>query len=172
MRATFLFSSAMLSGLLTVTACTVTMAADPSRKADVAARGAQVMPFDLKATAHMFAKTMDGGVQQVIARNPADTAQTRLIREHLKEITRQFRRGNFSAPTEIHGPAMPGLAELRDAKPGEIEIRYQDLPNGGQIRYSTLSAPLVAALHQWFDAQLSDHGADAMEGQEHHGMAH
>jgi hypothetical protein len=26
----------------------------------------------------------------------------------------------------------------------------------------------VAALHQWFDAQLSDHGADAMAGHMHH----
>jgi hypothetical protein len=26
---------------------------------------------------------------------------------------------------------------------------------------------LVGALHKWFDAQLSDHGADAMEGHHH-----
>ena len=29
-------------------------------------------------------------------------------------------------------------------------------------------ARLVAALHQWFDAQLSDHGKDAVQGHAHH----
>ncbi|CAG9179675.1 hypothetical protein LMG23992_04040 [Cupriavidus laharis] len=80
------------------------------------------MPFDLKATTHVFTKTRDGGVQQVIARVPGDAEQIRLIREHLSEITGQFRRGNFSGPSAIHGPAMPGLAELRDAKPGAIAV--------------------------------------------------
>src|SRR5204863_9805216 len=32
---------------------------------------------------------------------------------------------------------------------------------------STHTANLVAALHEWIDAQLSDHGADAHEGHEH-----
>lgn len=172
MRATLLISSAMVCCVLTIIASPVAVAADSSHQADVAARGAEVMPFDLGATTHIFTKTRDGGMQQVIARNPADAEQIRLIREHLKEIAGQFRRGNFSAPTAIHGPTMPGLAELGNAKPGEIAISYQDLPSGGEIRYSTESAPLVAALHQWFDAQLSDHGADAKEGHEHDGMVH
>jgi hypothetical protein len=41
--------------------------ADAQRQADVAQRGAQVMPFDLSATKHVFTKTADGGVQRVIA---------------------------------------------------------------------------------------------------------
>lgn len=42
-------------------------------------------------------------------------------------------------------------------------MRYQDLVNGGQIEYSTRKANLIAALHNWIDAQLSDHGPDAHE---------
>ena len=63
---------------------------------------------------------------------------------------------------------MPGLAELKRAKPGEITVHYQDLVDGGQIEYSTQKANLIAALHKWIDAQLSDHGPDAHEGYEHH----
>ena len=63
---------------------------------------------------------------------------------------------------------MPGLAELERSAPKEIAIRYQDLKTGGQIQYSTQNPALVTALHRWIDAQLSDHGADAMEGHEHH----
>ena len=125
------------------------------------------MPFALKATTHIFTKTDDGGVQEVVAKNSQDTEQIRLIREHLRQIAGEFRKGDYSAPAQIHGQAMPGLAQLEQAKPGEVDIRYQDLDNGGELRFSTRNASLVAALHQWFDAQLSDHGADAMAGHMH-----
>lgn len=139
-------------------------AADPSRQAEVSARGANVMPFEWKA---LFSKKQDGGVQQVVAKNPKDQTQIRLIREHLKQIATQFTKGDFSAPTHIHGSSMPGLNELKKAKPGEIRFSYQNLSDGGQIEYSTANAQLIAALHQWFDAQVSDHGADAKEGHQH-----
>ena len=62
---------------------------------------------------------------------------------------------------------MPGLRELQAAEPGQIRIAYVDLPEGAQLAYSTGSTALVAALHAWFDAQLSDHGPDATGGQAH-----
>ena len=162
-----------LFGLTLLINNSLASASDLSRHAEVSARGAHVMPFDLKATTHLFTKTKTGGVQQVIAKSPQDNMQIRLIREHLREIADQFTTGNFSAPTQIHGALMPGLNELKNAKPGEISIHYEDLPDGGQIRYLTSSALLVAALQRWFDAQLSDHGSDAKAGHAHHdGMHH
>jgi hypothetical protein len=138
------------------------------RQAEVAARGAGVMPFDLKDSSHIFTKSRNGGLQQVQARNPKDIAQVRLIRSHLRDIAARFEQGDFSAPTQIHGDDMPGLAQLKLAMPGEISIQYRDLFNGAQIRYATSNPALVPVLHQWFDAQLADHGADASEGHENH----
>jgi hypothetical protein len=63
---------------------------------------------------------------------------------------------------------MPGLAELKSAKPGQVAIDYRDVDAGAELTYHATDAVLVAALHQWFDAQLSDHGADAMAGHMHH----
>ncbi len=160
----------VLCGLTLFINASLASATDTSRQAEVSAHGAGVMPFDLKATVHLFSKNKTGGVQQVIAKNPQDSTQIRLIREHLQEIVGQFKTGNFSGPTHIHGASMPGLSELRKAKPGMVSIHYQDMSDGGQIRYSTANAPLVAALHRWFDAQLSDHGADAKAGHAHHGV--
>lgn len=141
--------------------------ADPDRQAEVAARGAQVMPFNLSETTHIFTKTPSGGLQQVIAKDPQNAEQIRMIRLHLGEIAANFARGNFSAPANLHGPQMPGLATLKSAKPGDISIRYSDLANGGQIEYSTQNPTIVSSIHDWFDAQLSDHGSDAMEGHSH-----
>jgi hypothetical protein len=127
------------------------------------------MPFDLQTSSHVFTKSRNGGLQQVLVRNAGDTAQLRLVRRHLREIAARFERGDFSAPAHIHGEDMPGLAQLKQARPGEISIHYRDLPNGAQIRYATSNPALVPVLHQWFDAQLDDHGTDAIEGHAHHG---
>ncbi len=145
------------------------VAAASPRQAEVAARGAEVMPFDLQATSHVFTKNRNGGLQQVLVRNPKDAAQLRLVRSHLRKIAAHVEKGDFSAPAQIHGEAMPGLAQLKQAKPGEVTVHYRDLFNGAQIRYATSSPALVAVLHQWFDAQLGDHGADATEGHAQHG---
>jgi len=139
------------------------------RERDVARRGADVMPFSLEATTHVFRKTRRGGIQKVVAKNPSDRGQVRLVRKHLREIQRQFEHADFSGPAHIHGQDMPGLAELQAAPRGTIGVAYQQVPGGAQLSYSTRDRKLVTALHRWFDAQLSDHGADAMADHQHHG---
>lgn len=143
-------------------------AADAQRQAEVARRGPDVMPFDLKATTHFFTRTNDGGTQRVIAKDGSDAVQVRLVREHLHQIQAQFLKGDFSGPSHIHGSAMPGLAQLKAAPAGQLSITYQDVSGGAQLAYRSANADLVTALHAWFDAQLSDHGADAMDGHQHH----
>lgn len=143
-------------------------AAATQRQAEVAERGAQVMPFDLAATGHVFTKNSNGGLQQVLVKDVGNKEQLRLVRSHLREIAARFQNGDFSAPTRIHGASMPGLEQLKRARPGEITIHYRELFNGAQIRYATSSPALVPVLHGWFDAQLADHGADARDGHEHH----
>lgn len=138
------------------------------RQAEVAQRGQEVMPFRLAATVHVFNKTPQGGVQQVVVRQPDETRQMALTRQHLKEIRAQFLQGNFSGPTRIHGADMPGLAELRAAAPGQLAIAYRDIAGGAELTYSAANPTLVGALHRWFDAQLADHGKDAMAGHSGH----
>jgi hypothetical protein len=143
-------------------------AADAQRQAEVAKLGADVMPFSLQATTHIFTKTAEGGVQRVVAKSASDAQQVSLVREHLRDIQRQFLKGDFSGPTHIHGAEMSGLSVLKAAKPGQIVIDYKDVAAGAELAYRTADTKLVSALHQWFDAQLSDHGADAMAGHMHH----
>lgn len=143
-------------------------AADADRQAEVARRGADVMPFSLEATTHVFTKTAQGGKQRVVAKDPRNAQQVRLVRQHLREIEMQFRRGDFSGPAHIHGNDMPGLERLQIARPGAIAIAYRNVPGGAELAYRSADAQLVSALHAWFDAQLSDHGKDAMAGHEHH----
>lgn len=139
-------------------------AADAQRQAEVAALGASVMPFALDRTMHRFAPDAQGGVQSVVSTD-RDPEQIRSIRAHLRDERERFVRGDYSSPAAIHGASMPGLATLVTAR-GRLEVEYADLPEGGALRFRTLDASLVAAVHDWFAAQSSDHGRHA-EHQEH-----
>ena len=130
-----------------------------ARQAEVAQRGAAVMPFDLERATHVFRRTTSGGVEDVVS-DDGDRRQVTLIRAHLRKEARRFARGDFSDPRAIHGAQMPGLATL-EARADELRIRYEPLPNGGRIRYSADDRALVSAIHRWFAAQTSDHGAHA-----------
>lgn len=143
--------------------------ASPARLDEVAERGAKVMPFGLEKTTHVFSKTEYGGRQEVVAKDAADTTQIRLIREHLSELANGFALGDFSGPASIHGESMPGLSALQAAKPGQVSYAYEDLAEGGRIDYRTDNPALIEAIHQFFDAQLSDHARHAMPG---HQMMH
>jgi hypothetical protein len=137
------------------------------RQAQVAERGAQVMPFSLPKTQHQFSETPTGGVQRVIARDPGDQAQIVLIRQHLQSLALQFSAGDYSGPASIHGSAMPGLKRLAQAKPSEIKITYQAESVGASLTFSSAKPDIIAAVHSWFAAQLHDHGHDALHMQHH-----
>ncbi|MGZ5056245.1 MAG: aspartate carbamoyltransferase [Methylobacter sp.] len=155
---------------LTLTHAALAQPASPERLNEVTRRGMHVMPFDLKQTQHIFNKTETGGVQQVIVKDPSNSKQIELIRQHLTKISGEFSHGDFSDPEKIHGKEMPGLAVLRTAKPGQLHIQYKELPNGAEITYSAEDKALITAIHQWFDAQLSDHAQHAVSGHQGHSM--
>ncbi len=122
--------------------------------------GHRVMPFELSKTQHIFEMTDHGGVQQVVVKDPGDREQIPLIQEHLRQLATEFRAGDFSTPISLHGADMPGLKDLA-AGAARIKVEYAALPNGGEITFATDDPHLVTAIHRWFGAQLSDHGADA-----------
>ena len=119
-----------------------------------------VMPFSMSKTIHIFRMTETGGVEEVLSRDPHNARQITLIRQHLKLEAGKFRRGDFSDPARLHGNDMPGLKELA-ANAARIEISYSVLPAGARITFKTGNLHLLTAIHRWFGAQLSEHGADA-----------
>jgi hypothetical protein len=149
--------------LLAAAALVVSSFAAPAQSVQehVHGQGHEVMPFDLAKTVHIFRMTEDGGIQKVVVRgDTADPGQVRRIQRHLAMEASEFQRGNFGDPAHLHGPGMPGLAELQAGAP-RMQITYRPLPNGGEIRFRAKDIKLVTAVHRWFGAQLSEHGADA-----------
>lgn len=136
---------------------------------DVHQRMQQVVPFTLDQTLLTFTKTVHGGIQHLVAKSADNTRQIKLIQAHLLEIANQFRKGDFSVTERMHGAGMPGLAQLKTAKTDDIKFEYEALPNGAQIHYSTEYPQFVQALHEWFDAQMREHGSAVLpEHSQHH----
>ena len=133
----------------------------PSERAEhVHEMGATVMPFALEKTTHIFEMNESGGVQDVVAKEPGDTATIRLIRQHLRHEAELFRRGDFRDPESLHGAEIPGVRQLA-AGADRVRVEYRELPDGARIVFSTDDPALVTGVHRWFGAQLSDHAADA-----------
>lgn len=124
--------------------------------------GHEVMPFDLENTVHVFRMTETGGIQRVVLRGDglADPQQLALIRQHLQHEAMRFAHGDYGDPAQLHGAAMPGLADLRAAA-ARIHVRYRPLANGAEIEFRARDIRAITAVHRWFGAQLSEHGADA-----------
>lgn len=119
-----------------------------------------VMPFDMAKTIHIFKMTETGGIQRVVLKDRGNTDQIVLIREHLRDEAERFQRGDYSDPGKLHGPSMPGLKELQVGAQS-VTVSYSDLPDGAEITFKTTDLKLLTAIHRWFGAQLSEHGADA-----------
>jgi hypothetical protein len=119
-----------------------------------------VMPFDISKTVHIFRMTESGGVQRVITKDPGATDQIPLIQQHLHQEAERFQHGDYSDPATLHGADMPGLKDLQ-AGASRIRVSYVALSSGAEITFETTDLHLLTALHRWFGAQLSEHGADA-----------
>lgn len=156
----------LLGGLLAAVAlagCGNGADASADRQAEVAERGSEVMPFDLDATTHRFTSTDTGLVQTITAHDPDDREQVALIQEHLEEEAVRFAQGDLDDPAAVHGDEMPGLAALRSGA-ADIDIQFAARDDGARLTYTTENPDLIEALHQWGQAQVSDHGEHAEQG--------
>jgi hypothetical protein len=120
-------------------------------------RGAMVMGFDQKATAHHFSLFKDGGEIAVAVKDPSDTKNRDAIRSHLPHIATLFSEGNFDAPMLVHDSAdVPGT-KVMAARKAMIKYEYVETPDGGRVSIVTTDAEALAAVHAFMKFQISDH---------------
>lgn len=146
--------------LLVISSTTVFAA---TRQEPVNHKADNVVPIDMSKTVYIFKMTKSGGVQRVVAKDPRATDQAALIQWHLKHETERFQHGDYSNPATSHGADMRGLKDLQ-AGASRIKVKYAELPAGAEITFKTTDRHLLTALHRWFEAQSSEHGAQANSG--------
>ena len=125
--------------------------------AAVEKKGAMVMGFDQKATAHHFSLFTDGGEIAVGVKDPSDTKNRDAIRSHLPHIATMFAEGNFDAPMLVHDSAdVPGT-KVMAARKSMIKYEYVETPGGGRVSIVTTDPKALAAVHAFMKFQISDH---------------
>lgn len=98
-----------------------------------------------------FIATANGGIEDDVAIVP-DAAAVARVRSETRKRAKAFARGEFVDPTNPHGDLVPGLREMR-RQWNKMHVRYEDLPKGARVRYTTNDPVMVEALHQWFTAR-------------------
>ena len=130
--------------------------AQMKKEAEMKKRGNAAMGFDQDKTTHHFLLTRDGGTIQVEADNAADTTTRDLIRTHLRAISEQFAKGDFSAPLMTHHEVPPGVPMMRQLK-STITYTFEENPQGAVVRISSANGDAIKALHAFLRYQIKEH---------------
>ena len=99
-------------------------------------RGAEGMGFSQTAATHHFLFNANGGVIQVEANDPADTASRDDIRMHLSHVAKAFSIGDFAIPMFVHDTLPPGVLVMKD-RSDKISYKFEETPAGGRVVRTT-----------------------------------
>jgi hypothetical protein len=122
----------------------------------MSARGETGMGFSQTATTHHFLLKRDGGVIQVEANDPKDTAARDEIRMHLTHISHAFAAGDFDIPMFVHDTVPPGVPEMKRLA-SKITYTLEQTPNGGLVRIHSNDPAAVNAIQQFLRFQIVEH---------------
>lgn len=120
------------------------------------ARGDQGMGFSQEKTTHHFYLTKTGGIIQVEANDPKDTASRDQIRQHLGHISMAFAEGNFDIPMFVHDQVPPGVPEMKELK-SALSYKYEDTGAGGRVMISSNNPQGVSAVQSFLRFQITEH---------------
>jgi hypothetical protein len=117
-------------------------------------RGEKRMGFSQTTTTHHFLLSADGGVIQVEANGPTDTATRDNIRMHLTHITKAFSSGDFAIPMVVHDTTPPGVPVMKQLK-DKIRYKFEETPGGARVVIATADPDALAAVLQFLKFQIA-----------------
>jgi len=119
-------------------------------------RGDEAMGFSHETNTHHFLLFKDGGAIRILPNDPNDTDDLKMVRDHLKMITGMFSKGDFHLPMFIHDTTVPGTQMMKKLRTA-ITYRYEELPNGAQVRMATTDPKALEAIYNFLRFQIKDH---------------
>lgn len=128
-------------------------------------RGKKAMGVDQYTSTHKFDSSPTGGRIELQSDN-ADTAAIAQIRQHIRDIAKAFKSGDFSTPQFVHMKDVPGTKIMR-ARASKITYQVHDLPRGAELHLITADADAIKAIHDFMAFQRDEHHAGGMNGMKH-----
>jgi hypothetical protein len=118
-------------------------------------RGTKAMGVDQYTSSHQFEALPTGGTIRLL-RNVDDSAGVAQIRQHIRDIAKAFKTGDFSTPAFVHMQTVPGTKVMRDKK-AVITYQPHDLPRGAELHISTNDREALEAIHEFMAFQNGEH---------------
>jgi hypothetical protein len=120
-------------------------------------RGGVYMGVDQTKASHRFDTLKDGGRIELQS-STGDSADISAIRNHFRQITEQFRKGDFQTPFAVHAEEVPGTEVMRGKKDA-IDYRLTELPRGAALRLTTKDPEARRAIAEFMEYQRREHRA-------------
>jgi hypothetical protein len=136
--------------------CPMHKAHDEAASSAMNERGEKGMGFSQTTTIHHFLLNADGGVIQVEANDPADTATRDNIRMHLTHIAKAFSAGDFAIPMFVHDTVPPGVPVMKQLA-DRIHYKCDQTLGGARIVITTTNPDALAAVQQFLRFQIAEH---------------
>jgi hypothetical protein len=119
-------------------------------------RGDIAMEFNQSKISHQFRVTRDGGQIKISALDSNDNQTISQIKEHVKNIQKEFSEGNFNRSSFIHATAVPGTDVMTDKK-DLIDYGIVEMNNGSSLILKTNDTEVIDAISKFMEFQALEH---------------
>ena len=125
-------------------------------QAEMLKRGDIAMEFNQSKISHQFIVTRDGGQIKISALDSNDNQTISQIKEHVKNIQKEFSEGNFNRSSFIHATAVPGTDVMTDKK-DLINYGIVEMNNGSSLILKTNNTEVIDAISKFMEFQAVEH---------------
>ncbi len=125
-------------------------------QAEMLKRGDIAMEFNQSKISHQFIVTRDGGQIKISALDSNDNQTVFQIKEHVKNIQKEFSEGNFNRSSFIHSTAVPGTDVMTDKKE-LIDYGIVEMNNGSSLILKTNNTEVIDAISKFMEFQAVEH---------------
>jgi len=125
-------------------------------QAEMLKRGDIAMEFNQSKISHQFVITPTGGEIKISALDINDNQIISQIKDHVKNIQKEFSAGDFNRSSFIHATNVPGADVMTDKK-DLIDYGIVDMKNGSSLILMTNDTEVIDAISKFMEFQATEH---------------
>jgi len=127
-----------------------------SSESEMNARFSKVLGTDVdKVVQHYYLVKM-GGVIELTAKDPNDTATITALRKYLEAQKALYEKGKNDSDAEVHGKIPDGLATMKKMR-NDITFYSTETDSGAVLRMFSVNDQARQAVHDFMKFQISEH---------------
>lgn len=139
----------------------ITMAAAQAQAAaptapELKTRFSKALGTDVDKVAQHYYLVKNGGVIELSAKDPNDTATVKAIQKYLDMQKDLFEKGKNESETEVHGKMPDGAPAMKKLR-NDITFYSSKTDEGGVLRMFTVSDQAKQAVYEYIKWEIGEH---------------